>query len=126
MNELVTTPDGRTAFIAPLQPDSAFLMVLMNGRYICVTTSELYKEVVETLLRNMPEVGTPYVIPYSGADFMALFGKAVMERLDACTPDEAFAVVNRAREVLLGLRNDDANRAFWPEVDALLAKLEDL
>lgn len=126
MNELVTTPDGRTAYIAPLQPDSAFLMVLMNGRYICVTTSELYHEVVDRLLRNMPEVGTPYIIPYSGADFVALFDKAVMERLAACSRDEAFAVVKRAREVLLGLRNDDANRAFWPEVDALLTKLENL
>ena len=34
------------------------------------------------------------------------------------------ATVNRALAVLTGLRNDEANRDFWPEVDALLVKLE--
>ena len=126
MSELVTTPSGRTAFISPQSPDDAFVMVLFNGRFICVTASELYREVVDTLLRNMPEQGTPYVFSYTGPEFVARFEQAVVERLAACTPDESFAVVNRARETLLGLRNDDANRAFWPEVDALLAKLEDL
>lgn len=61
---------------------------------------------------------------YTGAEFVALFDKAVTERLDGADPDDAFAVVNRALAVLTGLRNDEANRDFWPEVDALLVKLE--
>ena len=32
-------------------------------------------------------------------------------------------LIDRARAVLMALRSDDANRAFWPQVSALLAKL---
>lgn len=122
--EIVSTGDGRRAAIGPLHPDAAFCMVMLNGKMVCVTTSEAYHAAIDTLLRNMPESGTPYLMTYSGDEFVALFDKALTERLDGADPDEAFVVVNRAREVLLGLRNDEANRAYWPSVTALLEKLE--
>lgn len=122
--EIVHTANGGCAAIDALREDAAFCMVMLNGRMICVTTSALYREAVETLLRNAPEVGTPYLMTYTGAEFVALFDKALTERLDGADPDDALAVVSRARSVLTGLRNDEANRAFWPEVEALLAKLE--
>ncbi|SEW19169.1 hypothetical protein SAMN05444851_2011 [Aliiroseovarius sediminilitoris] len=122
--EIVSTGDGRYAAIGPLRDEAAFCMVTLNGRMVCVTTSELYREAVDTLLRNPPEVGTPYLMTYSGAEFVALFDKALTERLDGADPADAAAVVSRALAVLTGLRNDEANRDFWPEVDALLAKLE--
>lgn len=126
--EIVPTGNGTFAAIAPLSPDAAFCMVTLNGRMVCVTTSERYREAVATLLRNPPEVGTPYVLTYSGAEFVALFDKALFERLDAmhlagATPNELIAMVNRALAVLMALRTDETNRAFWPQVSALLEKL---
>lgn len=90
--------------------------------------AELYQEAAEVLLRNPPECGTPYLFDYTGPEFVTLFDKALFERLDAlhlqgATPDEIIAVANRARAVLMALRNDAANSAFWPQISALLEKL---
>ncbi len=128
MMEIVSTGEGRHAGIAAPRPDAAFVMVLINGRVICCTSSELYRDVVNTLLSNVPEHGTPYVMDYTGAEFVRLFDKAIFERLDAmyhegATPEQICAQVDRDRAVLLALRDDETNRAFWPEVEALLNKL---
>ncbi len=122
--EIIQTTGGASVAVDALAYDAAFIMAMHNGKMLCVTTSSLYREAVKTLLRNLPDTGTVYLMVYSGAEFVALFDKAVTERLDGADPDEAFAVVNRALTALTGLRNDEANRAFWPEVDALLVKLE--
>lgn len=122
--EIIQTTGGASVAVDALADDAAFIMVMLNGKMVCVTTSSLYREAVQTLLRNLPDTGTVYLMTYTGAEFVALFDKAVMERLDGADPDDAFAVVNRALAVLTGLRNDEANSDFWPEVDALLAKLE--
>ena len=50
------------------------------------------------------------VIHTSNAEFVALFDKALFERLDAmylagATPDDLFAVIDRARAVLMALRS---------------------
>lgn len=122
--EIIQTTGGASVAVDALADDAAFIMAMHNGKMLCVTTSALYREAVKTLLRNLPDTGTVYLMTYTGAEFVALFEKAVMERLDGADHDEAFAVVNRALTALTGLRNDEANRDFWPEVDALLMKLE--
>ncbi|MCB2092942.1 MAG: hypothetical protein H6901_02890 [Rhodobacteraceae bacterium] len=126
--DIIPTGGGRYAAITPLSPDDAFCMTVVNGRMVCVTTIEFYRAALASLLRDPPKVGTPYLLNYSGAEFVALFDKALFERLDAmylagATPDDLFAVIDRARAVLMALRSDDANRAFWPQVSALLDKL---
>ncbi len=122
--EIIQTTGGASVAVDALADDAAFIMAMHNGKMLCVTTSSLYREAVKTLLRNLPDTGTFYLMTYTGAEFVALFERAVTERLDGADPDVAFAVVNRALTALTGLRNDEANRDFWPEVDALLAKLE--